>query len=432
MTTFAEMLQKNLNIKNDIKDALSIQQPMDGVDFDEYADIIRGALTRRWGFKIALNDSNPKTCVTYLHDAVGKTPVSMAWDGVTGEGTFSWGDWKPFFDAFFRPVMLKSNGDVDYELHHDDQTKKLDGVTASDVANTSYNGNAMVECRRIWSKVSADANYIYVEFSNVQYDEDYQAGAFTNAAGTVQAAAYYSMFEGSNVSSKLRSLATGTVMAGAAGATEIDYADNNGAGWYITYYSLHHLIALMHVLLGKSLATQEVFGRGNESGSVFIDPGAMKSDGAFAGYNTTDSTKAVKTFYIEHFWGNYWKRCAGLLYRNDSGTGKVYIKNTPTYNDTAIGYANTGVTPAGTVGGYANSMTVSNNALIPAVASGSNTTYYADGLWWALPANSGDCHFALAAGGRAYGALCGAFTVSLCHPLSAADSSFGARLSFLK
>jgi hypothetical protein len=433
MTTFQELLQQNIDIKNDIKDALSIHQSMDSVDYDEYADIIRGALTKRWGFKISLSDSNPETSITYLHDAVGATPVSFAWDGSTGKGAFSWGSWKPFFDAFFRPVMLKSNGDVDYELNHDDQTKKLDGVTASDVANTSYDGNAMVECRRIWTKVSADATYIYVEFSNIQYDGDYHAYAFTNAAGQIQPAAYYSMFEGSNVSSKLRSLATGAVMASQVGATEIDYADNNGAGWYITYYSLHNLLALLHVLLGKSLDTQTVFGRGNESGADYIAPGAMVAEGPFAGYNTTDSAKTVKTFYIEHFWANYWKRCAGLLLRNDAGTAKIYVKHTPTYNETADGYIDTGVTPGGTSGEYIKAMNAANDALIPSTnTGGSASTFFMDGFWFATPATAGACHYALVSASRDYAGLCGAFTVVLNTPLSTANPDIGARLSFLK
>jgi hypothetical protein len=39
--------------------------------------------------------------------------------------------------------------------------------------------------------------------------------------------------------------------------------------------------------------------------------------------------------------------------------------------------------------------------------------------------------FALAAGNRNNGALCGAFTVNLNNPLSNANSNIGARLSFL-
>ncbi len=164
MTTFSEMLTQNIAIKNDIKDALSMQQSMDGVKFDEYADIIRGALTKRWGIRITKADSNPDTRVTYLYDAVGMTPAAMNYTS----GEFEYGDWKPFCDAINRPVMLLYNGTVDYELHRDDQTKKLDGVTASDIANTAYGGNAMAEFRRLWLRTYEDATYQYIIFSNVQ------------------------------------------------------------------------------------------------------------------------------------------------------------------------------------------------------------------------------------------------------------------------
>jgi hypothetical protein len=279
--------------------------------------------------------------------------------------------------------------------------------------------------------VTEDASYVYVTFSNVKYDETYVADAFKTEAGVYRDRMYYSMFEGSNVSNKLRSLAAGAVMAGAAGATEIDYADNNGAGWYITYYSQHNLIALLHVLLGKSLDCQTVFGRGNESGGDYVDPGALKAAGPFSGYNS--SASAVKTFYIEHFWGNYWKRCAGLLYRNDAGTGKIYVRTSPGYNETGDGYTSTGVTPSGTTGDYLKSVVASASAVIPAVATGASaSTYFADGFWWALPTNPGECQYTLVAGARDAGARCGPFCVYAYLPLSYADSPIGARLSFLK
>jgi hypothetical protein len=354
----------------------------------------------------------------------------MAWDGGTGKGTMNYGDWYPFIQAICRPVMLNPDGSVAYELDHNDQTKKLDG-TASNIGSTAHNMNAMVEFKRLYLSVTEDAGSIYVVFSNVEYDPTYKAFAFTNEAGKINDRFYYSMFEGSNVGSKLRSLAAGVVMADAAGATEIDYADNNGAGWYITTYSQHNFIALLHVLIGKSLDCQTVFGRGNESGGAYVNPGALKAEGPFSGYNS--SASAVKTFYIENFWGNYWKRCAGLLYRNDSGTGKIYIRTSPGYNETGDGYTNTGVTPSGTVGDYIKSVVASANTVIPNVATGgSASTYFADGLWWALPATHGACHYALVAGSRYVGALCGPFCVYVGNPLSNAHSDVGARLSFLK
>lgn len=386
---------------------------------------------KRWGVKVDTTNSDPSTSVSYVFDAAGFSPATFTFGGAGGAmDSENYGDWWPFINAICRPVMLNPDGSVAYELDHNDQTKKLDG-SPSGISSTTHDLNAMVEFKRLWYRVYEDGTDLYIVFSNVQYDPLYQANAFINAAGVVNDRFYYSMFEGSNVSSKLRSLATGVMMVGAAGATEIDYADNNGAGWYITSYSQHNFIALLHVLIGKSLDCQTVFGRGNEGGGAYIDPGALKAEGPFAGYNT--SANAVKTFYIEHFWANYWKRCAGLLYRNDAGTGKIYVKNSPAYNDTGVGYTNTGITPSGTVGDYIKSVVASANTVIPAVATGASaSTYFADGLWWALPTNPGECHYALVAGYHLIGALCGPFCVYVGNPLSGANSDIGARLSFLK
>lgn len=80
--------------------------------------------------------------MTYLSDCDNSsyTPASMNFE----TGTFSYGSWKK--DEFFmpRPCMLKYDGTVDYYLDPNDYSKKADG-TASDMANTSYAGNAMME-----------------------------------------------------------------------------------------------------------------------------------------------------------------------------------------------------------------------------------------------------------------------------------------------
>ena len=421
MTTFSAMLTQNIAIKNDIKDALSMQQSMDGVKFDEYADIIRGALTKRWGIRIEKADSNPATRVTYLYDAVGMTPAAMNYTS----GEFEYGDWKPFCDAINRPVMLKSNGEVDYELHRDDQTKKIDGVTASDVANTAYGGNAMAEFRRLWLRTYEDANYQYIIFSNVQYDENYHANAFTDATGRIADKMYYAMFEGSNVSSKLRSLATGAMMANQTAATEITYAEANGAGWHINYKSQRDFITYLLALISKSTNSQAVFGQGNSNSAAYIAPGALKDKGRFWGDDATDA--AVKVFFIEHFWGNYWKRCSGLLYNADA---HVLVKATPPYSLTGVDYTDTGITLTGTSGQYIATGTLTDAGFIPTTAGGSDSTYFSDGLYYATPA-AGVFNVALVGGCRATAGGCGSWACYL-DLAGVAYPNVGASLSFLK
>jgi hypothetical protein len=421
MTTFSEMLTQNIAIKNDIKDALSMQQSMEGVKFDEYADIIRGALTKRWGIRIAKADSNPDTRVTYLYDAVGMTPAAMNYTS----GEFEYGDWKPFCDAINRPVMLLYNGTVDYELHRDDQTKKLDGVTASDIANTAYGGNAMSEFRRLWLRTYEDATYQYIIFSNVQYDENYHANAFTDATGQIADKMYYAMFEGSNVSSKLRSIAAGTVMANQTAATEISYAEANGAGWHINYKSQRDFITYLLALISKSTNSQAVFGQGNSSSAAYIAPGTLKDKGRFWGDDATNV--AVKVFYIENYWGNYWKRLSGLLY---SDAAKILIKASPPYSLTGVGYTNTDVTPTGSSGQYITAGTLTDAGFLPTTAGGSDSTYFADGLWYNTPA-AGVFNVARVGGSRDFAGRCGSWACIL-NFAGAADSSIGASLSFLK
>lgn len=72
-----------------------------------------------YGVHINGADSNPKTRVRYLADAVGMTSAKMNYTS----GTFDYGSWA---NAFFmpRPCMLKTNGQVDYYLNENDLTKK--------------------------------------------------------------------------------------------------------------------------------------------------------------------------------------------------------------------------------------------------------------------------------------------------------------------
>ena len=92
-----------------------------------------------YGFHINGSESNPDSMVTYIEDAVGMIPAYMDFSA----GTFNYGSWQ---NAFFmpKPCMVKYDGTVDYYLNPNDYTKKADG-TASDIANTAYEGNAMME-----------------------------------------------------------------------------------------------------------------------------------------------------------------------------------------------------------------------------------------------------------------------------------------------
>ena len=86
------------------------------------------------------------------------------------------------------------------------------------------------------------------------------------------------------------------------------------------------------------------------------------------------------------------------------------------YNETGSGYISIGgATPSGTSGGYISKMLITDNGLIPTIASGSATTHYCDGLWF----NNSQVDYAYV-GGESVG---GASSVgALCSVLNAASS----------
>jgi hypothetical protein len=89
------------------------------------------AKPKRYGMRINLLDSNPATRVKYLYDAVGMTPAGMNFAG----GGFDYGDWGDiWFVKKNRPVMVRTDGTVDYELNHENHALKLNGG-ASDITN---------------------------------------------------------------------------------------------------------------------------------------------------------------------------------------------------------------------------------------------------------------------------------------------------------
>lgn len=382
-------------------------------------------VVRRYGFKRAKANSNTATRITYLYDAADMTPAKMNFT----TGAFEWGSWKDFIESFIRPVMLKNDGTVDYELDHDDQTKKLDG-TASDVANSSYAGNAMVEFADTfkWVKRYEDSAYEYVIFSNVQFDSDYKCFAHTNSSGHAMPAFYYGMFFGSVVDGKMRSLATGSNSVNTTREQEITYAKANGTGYYTITKSQWEFICDLLTLLGKDDNTQAVFGAGRSTVSSAAAPGTLKDKGCFWG--DEGGSNCVKVLWIENFWGNIWQGIAGFIL---DGANGIKTKMTPPYCDTPVSaadystYTETGVKPGGTSGNYISEEVVNENGFLPKTMSGTATTYMADACWF----NNGQVDYGIVGGSWGDSSLDGSRAVALCNLASYARSTVGSRLSYL-
>lgn len=400
-----------------------------------------------YGFHIKSNESSPSGAVTYLRDAVGAIPAHMDYTN----DVFDYGSWE---NAFFmpRPCMLKSDGTVDYYLNPNDVSKKEDG-TASDIADASYDGNAMVEWgqngKKIWLKVvpDVDGKGASVYIADHQADADFHDYAFHNAAGQSMDHFYTAMFRGHlDSNNKLRSLSGKAVMKTKTAENEVTYAKaNNPAGkqmWNIDLHSDLFLINCLLILMGKSLDMQTVYGLGlTSSGTEAINDafttGQNPTKGMFYGTNSGAAatyTNAVKVFFMENYWGFQHRRYLGHVMVN--GTQKV--KNTygtedgstaSDYNLTGNGYKSVGATPTGgnndQEGFIKEHQFTEDGMFAKNMGGGSSSTYYCDYCWY----NKGITAVAVRGGNSNNGLRAGAFCVDLNNTASHAAWHIGAALS---
>lgn len=406
----------------------------------QVAGAIKGEKGVVYGFHVNGAESDPAAMVTYLKDAVGMTPAKMNFT----DDYFDYGSWK---DAFFmpRPCMLKYDGAVDYYLDPDDYTKKTDG-TASDVADTSYGGNAMMEWgqngKKIWLKVVPDVDTksgtVYI--ADHQVDSTFHAWSFINNQGILVDHFYTPIYNGAKVDSKLRSISGldyNYLTTAMTVAQEVTAAKANNPGsdvlWNTEVYADIMLINFLLILIGKNMNTASVFGEGRRSqasaATSILSTGTMDTKGMFWGSNTT--AYGVKVFGMENWWGNQWRRYAGHI--NASGTEKVKLTYTTkdgsaatSYNTDGTDYLTTGVTGhTGTSGGYCNEMRFTPYGMTPVAASGTSSTYYCDGLWF----YDGQTDYAFRGGACHDGAFVGAFYCYLADTAPDADWHIGAAVS---
>ena len=404
-----------------------------------------------YGFHINGSESDPASKVTYLRDAIGATPAAMNFTA----GTFSYGSWA---DAFFlpRPCMLKSNGKVDYYLNPNDYTKKADG-TASDIADTTYDGNAMMEWgrdgKKIWMKIvpDIDHNGASVYIADHQADADFHDWPFHNSAGQSMDHFYTAIYNGSIVSNKMRSMSGQTVSKSKTANQEIAAAQlNNSVAanlmWNTELNCDITLINMLLILMGKSTNVQAVFGEGlhtggNETINDGFTTGVHNAKGLFFGTNSGAISQgsygnAVKVFGMENYWGFQWRRYQGHVMvdgvqkvKNTYGTEDGSTSNSYTVDGapTGAGYKNTGAaTLSGTSGDYIIKEHFTEDGMFPEGAlGGSSTTYYCDACWY----NNSGVRVPRRGGGSNDGAKVGAFSVVLNNVASNADWTIGAALS---
>ena len=389
-----------------------------------------------YGFKIDAAESDPYASVSYIRGCKNENykPAFMNYNSKK----FDYGDWE---DAFFmpRPCMLKSDGTVAYYLNPNDYTKKEDG-TASDITNTAFDGNAMMEWgrdgKKIWVKVvpdSGSSKSASVYIADEQIDSGYKAWSFINNQGNMVDHFYTPIYNGSYISSKMRSLSGQTCGNSQTATTEINYAKANNKTsnvlWYTEVLADRILINFLLILLCKSLNTQSAFGQGrsNSSNNSAINTGTMNNKGLFWG--DTGGVNGVKVFGMENWWGNIWRRTAGCIMNGYNQKIKLTYgtqdgSSASAYNTDGTGYISENTVSAS---GYISEMTfdATRAIMVPKTGSGSSSTYYADQMY---TSNSGT-FYAFFGGNWRDSADCGAFCANLDNAASAANTRRGAALS---
>lgn len=395
-----------------------------------------------YGMSIKGSESVPNDKVTYLNDASNMSPAYMDFTN----DTFEYGSWR---NSFFmpRPCMLRSDGTVDYYLNPNDYSKKVDG-TASDYDNFDYDGNAMMEWgqngQKIWIKVNPDPldpESADVFISNHQVNAEYHAWSFINNTGDLVEHFYTPIYNGTlDTNNKLRSIsgkAYSSLCQGKTAAQEITAAQlNNPINkdlWYTEIWSDVLTINYLLILISKTTNCEAAFGRGRTDqttvASSMLGTGTMDDKGMFWGSNTSDY--GVKVFGMENWWGNQWRRIAGLLLLD----GIIKYKLTKGIQDgsTATDYSTssaegylTGITPPSSAG-YVSKMNFSKDGnMVPSsITSGSATTYYCD--YWSVITSG--LRFALRGGACTDSRHCGAFYLALSLAPSHASWGIGAGLS---
>ncbi len=310
--------------------------------------------------RINKNTEDPTERVEYQDDATGMTPGSV-------EGsTVNYGDWlDTFFFEKIYPVMLKTNGTIDYLLDPYNYAKKLDG-DYSDIGQTSYDGNAMVCVEKMYTRFWSDSTYEYMSITDSPKD-GYVPLGFTNSEGAELENQFIAMFLGSNDGTKLRSISGQNVMFPASTRSSSfdirNTALKNGENYGLATWALYQVLDMIFNIIFKT-ENCSVLGKGRQgAGEVnYGSEGTLPSlkTGLFAesGPIAVDTTSGcVKFMHIEDYFSDRSKPLAEMMdgtlvtsKNDDTATGTLYVK-------TQRPYATIAANGQGTTSGYTNQST---------------------------------------------------------------------------
>ncbi len=367
-----------------------------------------------FGYDWTLEESNPESAITYPAGVDNANYLGVPVRGA--DASIELGDWQQFHDwVGARPVMLGFDGAVLQELNHKNQTLTVEGASSS-VADTATLANAEVEFpKRYFKRWTDEEGVAHFRVSRLKLGADWKCYPWmygdTEETAFENDVIYLPMFEGSSVSSKVRSLSGQTPMNTQTGATEWTQIQALGEGWIFDDYADAVMIIDYMFMMGKSTDVQAHWGNGHNSGgsaaSSLHKTGSLVSYGPY--YGGTGNTN-MKFMWMENWYGDRWERTFGVWYISNV----LYVKDFAPYttDGNVENYHNLGRGITGTSGGYISEVTYDEHGMIPKTASGAETTYVPDKCWFA------DGTMFLVRGASCFNSLGVGAAFSVNHPFS--------------
>lgn len=337
--------------------------------------------------------------IVYLGSIENYSPITYS------NGVVNMGDWENWINDHFTPVMLKSDGTVDYELSRSNQNYKADGVTPSDIANANYDGNAMLRIKKFYISCSTEQvasgseNYSHhtIKISDSKKDNTYTCWGFVDANGVEQDYAYYALYCcHTDTNNKLRSLAGITLNTAidATGNYTKTYSDivtaakANGNGWNISNLALENAIGLVIMMVYKEVNPMFISQENLDNQLVKVSADVCKVTGtrsATGGFPYSTTTEQGKALWIENYWTGYVSNghdtpwCNGLGSLRVGNTVKAYYKLAEPFDFSKINdwteAASTSVYVFTSSSHLPTTLTLYNNILFPKEEGYARTSY---------------------------------------------------------
>ena len=388
-----------------------------------------------YGFIEHMNVLCPTERIEYIGANAGYTPLTV--NKTTGEANYgSWANFPVLVGN--KPWMVRSDGTPDYRLDETDYTKKEDG-TASDVANTAYDGGAFAWIPKIYKQEYMLGNDRVVKFSMSKRD-GFEAVGFIDTDDKELEGVWIPMFYGSIVEEKMKSISGVQPCYNNATAAEKTAIDAFGARAKFFGGPIVQTLTDLLIMFGKSTNSQAVYGNGNMSGydTSLAPTNGVKQNAVVGGgqfYGTSDGKSLNKILHsiVLGTWQQWMRDPYTLLVNGRYKVSKNYAYDLTgaTYHDTGIslpkilkedGSQNTGIF-------YPHKyQTVPGFGAVPVhPCKGSTSTGGCDGLWQ----NCDITAVALRFGVCNYGTIDGLRYLSVGDPATIADWSIGAAILLL-